>query len=357
MDSKSKKIIYDILLDFNLTVEEKFNKIMSFFPNYLDKTDEKKAIYEKIEWIFHDGLWTYFELLVFDEIVDFYSINIEKSYKTIVFEKIEIAKNLYKKFFPNNQYNLNFDDELKNIKNWAKKSLEIIREIIGNEEVIDVKHSFADFRNGNARDIFVILKSGIEKNFSLKTDKSWKVALFDGQTRKIFEKVYNRYFNLSLREYEELKRELFNTTNEFDIFKDFQNIALLTQSVLIKQFSLKNVSINNFKNAIITNNNNFIFFIKQLKVFKNGEDNSFVLYVDRLTGSIGFESILDRIDEVNINLDDFSFTPCVPRWYKYATEPWIKYKWKTFISFQTKHKRWKNPSLEFWDITIRLRSQ
>ena len=79
------------------------------------------------------------------------------------------------------------------------------------------------------------------------------------------------------------------------------------------------------------------------------------MLVDRWSWKIGFESILDEINENKIKKADFSFTPCTPRSYKYATEPWIKYKWKTFISFQVKHKRWKDISEKFWDITIRLR--
>ena len=183
------------------------------------------------------------------------------------------------------------------------------------------------------------------------------MAISEWQTPKIFEKVYNRYFQLSLKDYENLKQELFHTRDEKNIFEDFQNIALLTQKVIIKQFSLINVEINNFKNAKITNLENFKFFLLQLKKFKNGKDNAFVLLVNRTTGNVGFESILDSLDLNNISLEDFSFTPCIPRWYKYATEPGIKYRWKTFISFQIKHKRGKWVSDKFWDITIRLRSK
>jgi hypothetical protein len=49
MDSKDKKIIYDILFDKNLLVEEKYQQIIEKFPSYLQNVDEKKVIYEKIE--------------------------------------------------------------------------------------------------------------------------------------------------------------------------------------------------------------------------------------------------------------------------------------------------------------------
>ena len=65
MKAENKKIIYDILTDKNLSIDEKFFKIIKIFPNYLLETEERKSIYEKIEWIFHDGLWTYFLLKIF----------------------------------------------------------------------------------------------------------------------------------------------------------------------------------------------------------------------------------------------------------------------------------------------------
>ena len=328
MDSKDKKIIYDILFDKNLLVEEKYQQIIEKFPSYLQNVDEKKVIYEKIEWIFHDWLWTYFELLLIKNISEFYNIFQDASL-TESLEKMNIATDLYKKFFEKNEYNIDFDWEKKNIENWAKNSLKIIQDIVWERKIIKVLHSAWDFRVWNARDIILILETNEEINFSLKTDKSWKMAISEWQTPKIFEKVYNRYFQLSLKDYENLKQELFHTRDEKNIFEDFQNIALLTQKVFIQQFDLQNAEVNNFKNAKITNLENFKFFLLQL----------------------------DSLDLNNISLEDFSFTPCIPRWYKYATEPGIKYRWKTFISFQIKHKRGKWVSDKFWDITIRLRSK
>lgn len=49
MDSKTKKLIYEIITDIRLSALEKYNKIKELFPNYLDNVNEKKAIYEKIE--------------------------------------------------------------------------------------------------------------------------------------------------------------------------------------------------------------------------------------------------------------------------------------------------------------------
>lgn len=355
MKSEDKKLIYDIITSLDLTIWGKYKKIIEIFPSYISETDEKKVIYEKIEWIFHDGLWTYFELLLFDKINEFYSLRLEETNKEATILKMNHWIDLYKIFFKDNEYKVDFENEVLNIEKWVDLSLLKIREKIWSNKVKNVTHSAQDYSNWNARDIYITLDSWKEFNFSLKIDKSWKIAISDWQTPKIFEKVYNKYFNLSADNYKSLKLKYFETTDEKIIFEDFQNVALLTQVVIINQFKLENAEINNFRCAKITDLNTLKYFINNLKLNKNWKDNAYVLCINRITWEIWFESLLDDI--ADIRLEDFSFTPNSPRNYKYSTEPWIKYKWKTFISFQIKHKRWKKPSNKFQDITIRLRSK
>jgi hypothetical protein len=56
MDSNQKKLVYDILANSSLTIEQKYLEITRLFPSYLTEVETKKAIYEKIEGIYHDGL-------------------------------------------------------------------------------------------------------------------------------------------------------------------------------------------------------------------------------------------------------------------------------------------------------------
>ena len=353
----TKQLIHSILTDKNISVDKKYQKIIELFPNYLKDKKLKKAIYEKIEWIFHDGLWTYFELLVYDYLVDYFNLNQEKSDKQQTLNKMNEAIKLYNKFFPNNEYDINFEAEIKNIENASKQIIDYIKDLLPISKVIEITHSAQDFRQWNARDVFIEFENWKTLNLSLKVDKSWKVALFDGQTPDIFNKVYNRYFNLSKQDYENLKQELFGTSDENKIFEDFQNVALLTQKVLIKQLGLIYVKINNFSKAKITNKENLKHLISQLKRYKKSDDNSIVIIADRITWKLDWVTILDKIDENNLDLEKFSFTPTKPKKYRYATEPWIKYNCKTFVSFQTKHKRWSQSSKKFWDITTRLRTK
>ena len=306
---------------------------------------------------FHDGLWTYFELLVYETLVKYFNLPQDTLNKDLVFKKLNEAKQLYNLFFPNNDYKINFDLEIKNIEQGATKIIDYIKDLLSTNKVVKINHSAQDFRKWNARDVFIEFDDWKTLNLSLKVDKSGKVALFDWQTPDIFNKVYKRYFNLSEKEYKNLKQHLFRTTDEAKIFEDFQNVALLTQKIFIKQLWLKNAQINDFSNAAITNKENLKHLISQLKRYKKSDDNSVVVVVDRISWKLWWNTILDEIDENNLDLKDFSLTPTRPRSYKYATEPWIKFKWKTFVSFQIKHKRWKQSGKRFWDITIRLRTK
>lgn len=226
MEKNLKQLIHSILTNPNKTIEEKYAEIIKDFPKYLDEMETKKAIYEKIEWIFHDWLWTYFELLVFDKIDEKYSLWNWKTNKEIVLKKMNNWITLYNKFFESNEYLVNWKDEIKNIENWVLEAIEYIDFIINWENIKKLKHSAQDFRTWNARDIYIISQSWKEFNFSLKTDKSWKVAVSEWQTPKIFEKVYNRYFNLNLEDYENIKKDLFNTTDEKNNFSRLSKCSI-----------------------------------------------------------------------------------------------------------------------------------
>ncbi|MDP2104320.1 MAG: hypothetical protein Q8K26_05360, partial [Candidatus Gracilibacteria bacterium] len=296
---------------------------------------------------------------VYDKINEFYQLNQDESCKEPAIEKMNYGIKLYEIFFKNNEYGVNFELEKNNIISGSDKAFEIIREIIGDVGVLKVVASAQEYRQGNARDVYIELSNNETLNFSLKTDKSGKIALFEGQTSDIFEKVYKRYFNLSIEAYENIKLLLFNTIDEYIIFEKFDNVAGLTQQVFINQLGLINgdVGLNNLGNALATNDINLKYLIRQLMRYERSDDNSIVIGVNRLTGDLLGKTLIDNVDFDNFNLSDFTFLPCKPRKYRFGTEPGIKYKGKAIVSFQAKHKRGRNPSLKFSDITIRLKTK
>ena len=356
MTPEQKKIIYAILTSENITIDDKYLEILKIFPDYLINKEEKKAIYEKIEWIFHDGLWTYFEILVYNKVNQYYKLWLPMSSAEEVFRKMADWEDLYKKFFINNEYNVDHKREIWNIEIWAQKSLNFISAYTRGKKINNITWSSQDFRRGNARDLFIDLEDWEQLNFSLKTDKSWKIALFEWQTPDIYHKVYKRYFLLPEDEYAKIKQELFNTNREQDFYDDFQNIALLSQTVILRQLKLNDASINNLGKARIENRAILYHLIKKLRHYNSSDDQSIILLVNRLTWELGEKLIIDSIDLDALNLDDFSLTPCNPKKYRYGTEIGIKYKGKVFVSFQIKHARGAKSSLKFQDITIRLKT-
>ena len=342
--------INNIINNPNCSEEEIYHRLKQKYPNYMVDSEIMKIVFEKVEGIYHDGIGTLFEELVFNEI----AIKIGQEKTDLESSKFKVIRaiNLYRILrLENLHYNVDYKLELSNIVNASKKIWELIPHF---REIDYVEHTPQDYRRGLARDLKLVLYNGEKINLSLKTDKSGKVALAEiGQTPRI-DNLFNILFNLSYEEFNRLLFEIFKTNN-FDIIrKDFQNICLLTQIVLIRQLGLTNAKINDFSVARITNKENLTHLITNLKNFIDGRDNCTVIIADRNTGELVSEIILDKISLKDINLCDFKTTPCIPIKYKYSTTYSLKYREKTFVTFQVKHKRGTYASLEFGEIATRL---
>ena len=353
-----KSWLNQILWDQNLSVDEKYNQVINRIPNYLTNTEEKKAVYEKIEWIFHDWLWTYFELIIYDKVNTQFNLNQEEADKSEAKRKMKLWIDLYKKFFRNNEYEVNLENEIHNIENAGNLALDLILEYVWTSNVQSVKSSSQDFREWNARDVYIELSNWENLNFSVKTDKSWKMAVYEWQTSLIQEKVYNRYFKLTDNEFNNLLDETFPWKTLTEIKSDYSNIALITQKVLIKQLWLEDAQINNLLHARITNIDNLKYFLTQLKYYKRSKDGSVIIAGNRLNWELIDDYVIDQIDIDNLDVSKFSFTKTSWKSSRYWTTPCLKYliwgRKQDIVSLQIKHERWEHSSKRFCDITIRL---
>gem|GEM_PF-5928075 len=89
---------------------------------------------------------TYFELLVYDRVVEFYNLEQKLSDQNEIIEKLQLGIDLYTTFFKNNEYHKNYTQEKANIEVGARRTLKKIANLIGKECVINVRSSSQDFR-------------------------------------------------------------------------------------------------------------------------------------------------------------------------------------------------------------------
>ena len=137
-------------------------------------------------------------------------------------------------------------------------------------------------------------------------------------------------------------------------------MANFVAKVLITELGIVNYEINDFSQARATNINAVKYLLNQLLFYKKGSDNCHVVVIDRKTGTVKWETILDSIDIDRLVISDVAFLPSRPRHGRpIGSEFGIKIHGKTIASFQVKHKRGKaretNRRDEFLDITTRLR--
>jgi hypothetical protein len=319
-------------------------------PNYT------KTEFEIIEGQFHDGLGTYAEITLANEIIETYGIDqqlidygnsIEKMNRAI--ERLP-SKDATREIFKT---------EIENIKKGSTQCVALLRSKFRIQNPTGVFHSAKNFSNAKAADLQIICDDASRVLLSVKTDKSGKVAIADGQTPFIFEKWAHRFFQINRAEYDNLLDKL-GYESENHLKTHYLNVANFVAKVLITELGIVNYEINDFSQARATNINAVKYLLNQLLFYKKGSDNCHVVVIDRKTGTVKWETILDSIDIDRLVISDVAFLPSRPRHGRpIGSEFGIKIHGKTIVSFQVKHKRGKaretNRRDEFLDITTRLR--
>ena len=104
---------------------------------------------------------------------------------------------------------------------------------------------------------------------SVKTDKSGKVAIAEGQTPDIQAKWAERYFRLSAAEFDALISELgFASVSELK--SHYLNVAQMVGQVLIRRLGLTDCTPTDFSKARVTNLAAAQYLFHQLLKFKHG---------------------------------------------------------------------------------------
>ncbi len=318
-------------------------------------TSLSRIEFEIIEGIFHDGLGTFAELILANKLIEsarldqpqFNLSNSEAKMRNAVNRLPDVHKS--RAIFEREKGNV--------IAGIGRGALELLNKIKP-ATLIRVRHVAREFAGAKAADLLLEFRDHLSLPISVKTDKSGKVAIAEGQTPDIGAKWAERYFQVSASELEGMIRELgFSSMNELK--SHYLNVARLVARVLIRKLGLINCQPTDFSQARVTNLDGAKYLLRQLLLFKQGNDGSKVIIIDRATGEVKWESLLDAVDIDRLNNERISFRPSRPRGERsIGSEFGIKIDGRAVVTFQIKHKRGAARETsrrnEFSDITTRL---
>lgn len=315
-----------------------------------------KAGFEILEGRFHDGLGTYAEITLANQIINMYRIDQPKIDYGNCFEKMY---NVINSLSREDKIRELFSCEIENINRGVTESINILTSKFSIKDPIRVSHTPNDYSDAKAADLRIMCSDGNIILLSVKTDKSGKVAIADGQTSLIYEKWANRFFQMSRLEYNQMLNRL-GYHSEDHMKLHYLNVANLAANIMIDKLGIVNYKIDDFSQARPTKIDSVKYLMTQLLYYKRGSDNCHVVVIDRSTASVKWETCLDSIDINNLILSDVTFVPSRPKYGRpISSEFGIKIQGKTVVSFQVKHKRGKARDTirkdEFLDITTRLR--
>src|SRR6185369_16450373 len=100
-----------------------------------------------------------------------------------------------------------------------------------------VRHTAREYTDAKAGDLRLEFSSRASMPVSVKTDKSGKVAVAEGQTPHIESKWAERYFKVTAAELDQMIRELGFASME-ELKSHYLNVARLVAEVLIRKLKL-----------------------------------------------------------------------------------------------------------------------
>ncbi len=311
--------------------------------------------FEIIEGRFHDGLGTYAEVSLANALIAIAGISqpffdVTKSNAKML-EAISalpdehgLSKGIFKK-------------EIENIEKASQRgAVEILLQM--QKSLKQVRHVARDYADAKAGDLILEFAEQTFLPLSVKTDKSGRAAVAEGQTPEIWAKWANRYFNVSEIEFNSILLSLsFNSLS--DLKTHYLNVSEVVAYILIQKLEVTDYQLNDFRHAKIGNIAAIKYLFYQLLHYKTGNDSSRVVVFDRTTGTIKWESLLDAIPIDNLTSEQISLLPSRPRKGRRIGSTFgIKVDGKTVVTFQVKHKRGAARDTkrrdEFSDITTRL---
>lgn len=331
------------------------SRVFRFSEATYSMTFLSKTEFEIIEGIFHDGLGTYAELQLANLLI---KLSRSRQQPFDLSRSQSKMQEALKRLPPAHPSKSTFEKEISNITKAAETGAEEITSRFSPATLTAVKHVARDFVGAKAADLLLEFSDHPLLPISVKTDKSGKVAIAEGQTPDIGPKWAFRFFRVSTQELDAMIREIgFSTMTELKLH--YLNVAQIVARVLIRKLGLVDYNLDDFSRARVTNLDAAKYLFHQLLRFKQGSDGSQVIVFDRSTAEVKWESLLDAVDIDSLTTDRISLRPSRPRKSRpVGSEFGVKIDGKAVATFQVKHKRGAARETarrnEFSDITTRL---
>jgi hypothetical protein len=315
-----------------------------------------KTEFDIVEGVFHDGLGTYAEVALANELIALGHLSQPKFDTSRSMAKMRDAINRLPVSHPSRAV---FEREISNITRAVKNGAEELLKSVKPATLTRVRHTPRDYAGAKAGDLRLEFSGRPDLPVSVKTDKSGKVAVAEGQTPHIEAKWAERYFKVTPEELNTMILGL-GFSSMAELKSQYLNVARLVSQVLMRKLGLVECRETDFSQARVTDLAALKYLLHQLVLFKSGRDKSRVIIFDRTSGEVKWESLLDGVDIDGLAANQVSFLPARPRsGHPIASEFGIKIDGRTIVSFQIKHKRGAARSTlhhyEFSDITTRLR--
>jgi hypothetical protein len=348
-DSLNKRLIVALIVA--LTLLSALSRPIVAQAPHLSKSD-----YDVVEGIFHDGLGTYTEVTLANEIISLAKLRQSPFDVTASRRKMLAAIERLPAAHPNRAI---LQEQIGHIEAGCKAGAAALLARTGKATLIGVRHVAREYSNARAADLRLEFADRAPQPLSVKTDKSGKIAVTEGQSPDIGPKWADRYFRVSPAELDQMVREL-GFASMAELTSHYLNVARLVAHVMIRKLGLEQCQPSDFSRARATDLNAVKHLLRQLLIYKKGSDGSLVIIIDRSTGLVRWESLLEGIDIEGLTADRVSFLPSRPRQGNpIGSEFGIRIDGRTIVSFQIKHKRGsargKANQYSFSDITTRLR--
>lgn len=314
-----------------------------------------KRDFEGIEGVFHDGLGTFAELSLANQLITLGDIAQRRFDLTFQQAKMETAIDSLPQEHPKR---IAYPREIANIERAAAEAASMLLDQVARTELRGIEHVARDYAGAKGADLLLSFPNRPPLPVSVKTDKSGKAAVADGQTSEIREKWAKRYFSVSDEEFDGILLDLgFKSLPELKAH--YLNVAEFVVEVMIRKLQLSNCSKTDLSYARTNNINAVKHVLSQLLVYKNGTDNSRVVILSRTSGQVIWETLLDTVDIDSLTSSEVSFRPSRPKFgRRVGSEFAVKVDGRAVVTFQVKHQRGAVHGTareqEFRDITTRL---